>query len=34
MASMVYFRAVLKNWKYSLFTGIVLAVLTFSLFLR
>ena len=34
VASMVYFMAVLKNWKYSLFTGIVLAVLTFSLFLR
>ena len=34
VASMVYFMAVLKNWKYSLFTAIVLAVLTFSLFLR
>ena len=33
-ASMVYFIAVLKNWKYSLFTAIVLGVLTFSLFLR
>ena len=34
LASMIYFMAVLKNWKYSLFTGIVLGVLTFSLFLR
>lgn len=34
LASMVYFIAVLKNWKYSLFTAIVLAVLTYSLFLR
>lgn len=34
VASMVYFIAVLKNWKYSLFTAIVLGVLTFSLFLR
>lgn len=34
LASMIYFIFVLKNWKYSLFTGIVLAVLTFSLFLR
>jgi len=33
-ASMVYFIAVLKNWKYSVFTAIVLGVLTFSLFLR
>jgi uncharacterized membrane protein len=34
LASMVYFIAALKNWKYSLFTAFVLAVLTFSLFLR
>ena len=34
LASMVYFMAVEKNWKYSLFTAIVLGVLTFSLFLR
>lgn len=34
LASTIYFIFVLKNWKYSLFTGIVLAVLTFSLFLR
>ncbi|HZT70165.1 MAG TPA: DUF1634 domain-containing protein [Terriglobia bacterium] len=32
-ASVVYFLAVLKNWKYTLFTTIVLAVLTYSLFL-
>lgn len=34
LASMVYFMAGLKNWKYSIFTAVVLAVLTFSLFLR
>jgi uncharacterized membrane protein len=33
-ASMVYFLAVLKNWKYTLFTAFVLIVLTRSLFLR
>jgi uncharacterized membrane protein len=33
-ASMMYFLAVLKNWKYTLFTAFVLAVLTYSLFLR
>jgi uncharacterized membrane protein len=33
-ASVVYFIAGLKNWKYSAFTGFVLAVLTYSLFLR
>ena len=33
-ASVVYFVAVLKNWKYTLFTAFVLAVLTYSLFLR
>jgi uncharacterized membrane protein len=34
LASVVYFLAVLKNWKYTLFTSIVLIVLTYSLFLR
>jgi uncharacterized membrane protein len=34
LASMIYFMAVQKNWKYSVFTAIVLGVLTFSLFLR
>lgn len=34
LASVVYFFAALKNWKYTLFTSIVLLVLTFSLFLR
>jgi uncharacterized membrane protein len=34
LASMLYFMFALKNWKYSLFTAIVLGVLTFSLFLR
>ncbi len=34
MASMLYFMIGLKNWKYSLFTGIVLIILTYSLFLR
>ncbi len=33
-ASVVYFVIVLKNWKYTLFTAFVLAVLTYSLFLR
>ncbi|MHB8653152.1 MAG: DUF1634 domain-containing protein [Terriglobia bacterium] len=33
-ASVVYFFAVLKNWKYTIFTSIVLIVLTYSLFLR
>lgn len=33
-ASLVYFMGVLKNWKYTLFTAIVLVVLTYSLFLR
>ncbi len=32
--SVLYFLGVLKNWKYTLFTSFVLAVLTFSLFLR
>jgi uncharacterized membrane protein len=34
LASMVYFMAALRNWKYSLFTSIVLVTLTYSLFLR
>ena len=34
LASMLYFIFRLKNWKYSLFTAIVLGVLTFSLFIR
>ena len=34
LASMLFFMFALKNWKYSLFTAVVLAVLTFSLFLR
>lgn len=34
MASVVYFLAVLRNWKYTVFTSIVLIVLTYSLFLK
>lgn len=34
LASMVYFMAWLKNWKYSVFTAVVLLTLTYSLFLR
>jgi uncharacterized membrane protein len=34
LASVVYFAAFLKNWKYTLFTSFVLVVLTYSLFLR
>ena len=34
VASMFYFIFGLKNWKYSVFTAIVLAILTCSLFLR
>ena len=34
LASMLYFMFRLMNWKYSLFTAIVLGVLTFSLFIR
>ncbi len=33
-ASVVYFAGILRNWKYTLFTMIVLAVLSYSLFLR
>ena len=32
--SMVYFLGVLRNWKYTVFTAVVLSVLTYSLFLR
>ncbi len=34
LASMLYFMVALRNWKYSVFTAFVLAVLTYSLFLR
>lgn len=34
LASMLYFVLVERNPKYALFTGFVLAVLTYSLFLR
>ncbi|TAM78722.1 MAG: DUF1634 domain-containing protein [Acidobacteria bacterium] len=33
-ASVVYFMGVLRNWKYTFFTAVVLIVLTYSLFLR
>jgi uncharacterized membrane protein len=34
LASVLYFGFGARNWKYTLFTGIVLSVLTYSLFLR
>jgi uncharacterized membrane protein len=34
LASVFYFALVQRNWKYTLFTGFVLSVLTYSLFLR
>ena len=34
LASMVYFGTVERNWKYTAITAFVLAVLTYSLFLR
>jgi uncharacterized membrane protein len=34
LASMLYFAAVEHNLKYTLFTGFVFSVLTYSLFLR
>ncbi len=34
VASVAYFLAVLRNWKYTFFTLFVLTVLTYSLFLR
>ena len=33
-ASVLYFMGVLRNWKYTLFTAVVLSILTYSLFLR
>lgn len=33
-ASAIYFMGVLRNWKYTFFTSVVLTVLTYSLFLR
>ncbi len=33
-ASMIYFLVAARNWKYAAFTGFVLTVLTYSLFLR
>ena len=33
-ASVAYFMGVLRNWKYTLFTAVVLSILTYSLFLR
>jgi uncharacterized membrane protein len=32
--SVVYFLGVLRNWKYTFFTAVVLTVLTYSLFVR
>ncbi len=34
LVSVVYFLAVSKNWKYTVFTALVLLILTYSLFLR
>ena len=34
LASVLYFGLIEHNWKYTLFTGFVLGVLTYSLFLR
>jgi uncharacterized membrane protein len=34
IASLLFFAAISKNWKYVLFTSFVLVVLTYSLFLR
>jgi uncharacterized membrane protein len=34
LASLLFFAFVERNWKYSAFTGFVLAVLSYSLFLR
>lgn len=34
LASMIYFLVAERNWKYTAFTAFVLAVLTYSLFLR
>jgi uncharacterized membrane protein len=34
LASLFYFALKERNWKYTLFTGFVFCVLTYSLFLR
>jgi uncharacterized membrane protein len=34
LASFLYFALAERNWKYTVFTGFVLGVLTYSLFLR
>jgi uncharacterized membrane protein len=34
LASLLFFAFVAHNWKYSVFTGFVFAMLTYSLFLR
>lgn len=34
LVSMLYFACAERNWKYTLFTGFVFGVLTYSLFLR
>ena len=34
LASMLYFAVAARNWKYTVFTGIVFMVLTYSLFLK
>jgi uncharacterized membrane protein len=34
LASLLFFALIEHNWKYAAFTGFVLAVLTYSLFLR
>jgi uncharacterized membrane protein len=34
LASLLFFAFIQRNWKYSLFTGFVFLVLTYSLFLR
>ena len=34
LASVFYFATAARNWKYTVFTGIVLCLLTYSLFLR
>ena len=34
MISMLYFALAERNWKYTIFTGVVFSLLTYSLFLR
>ena len=34
MISMFYFALAERNWKYTVFTGVVFSILTYSLFLR